>query len=295
MVESGLEQIATALARSLNAAVAPAPERVVHGGSIHACYRWPSAAGVLFVKVASAADAWLLEAEADGLRELARAAAVRVPHVRTSGTAAGRSYLALEWIEPQRPREAGAQLGARLAAQHRITAERHGWTRDTAIGRTLQVNTPTTDWVEFWRDRRLGFQLALAAQRGYGGRLQSRGAQLLERLPALLQHRPAASLLHGDLWGGNWGAGPHDEPVIYDPALYYGDREADLAMTHLFGGFPPEFHSAYREAWPLPPEAAARLPLYTLYHVLNHANLFGGHYAREAERLMDGLLAELGH
>ena len=148
--------------------------------------------------------------------------------------------------------------------------------------------------MEFYRRERLGFQLALAAQHGYRGQLQALGEQLLALLPAFFStYRPVASLLHGDLWGGNHAATADGEPVIFDPAVYYGDREADLAMTELFGGFGEGFYRAYRVAWPLDPGYPVRKHLYNLYHVLNHLNLFGGGYATQAERLMRGLLAEV--
>ena len=147
--------------------------------------------------------------------------------------------------------------------------------------------------MRFLRERRLGFQLDLAAANGYRGRLQARGEQLLERLGQFFSHyRPKPSLLHGDLWGGNHAADAKNQPVIFDPAVYYGDRESDLAMTELFGGFSAEFHAAYRDAYPLDPGYAVRKTLYNLYHVLNHLNLFGAGYKSQAETMVDRLLSE---
>ena len=176
---------------------------------------------------------------------------------------------------------------------HRTTRAEFGWVRDNTIGATPQPNTPDPDWVRFWARQRLGFQLALAARNGHGGALQRLGETLLGRLPDLLDHAPAPSLLHGDLWGGNLGYMRDGEPVIYDPAVYYGDREADLAMTELFGGFGGDFYAAYREAWPLDPGYASRRDLYNLYHVLNHLNLFGGGYLGQALNLLGRLLAQV--
>jgi fructosamine-3-kinase len=157
------------------------------------------------------------------------------------------------------------------------------------------VNTWCDDWLTFFREHRLRFQLELAERNGYGGRLQDAGSRLLPRLDALLgEHRPAPSLLHGDLWGGNAGADPGGAPVIFDPAVYYGDREADLAMTRLFGGFSREFYTAYEKEWPLPAGASARVDLYNLYHVLNHLNLFGTGYLGQAQAIIDRLLARVG-
>ena len=157
-----------------------------------------------------------------------------------------------------------------------------------------QPNRRDADWLRFWDERRLGHQLALAAAHGRGGRQQQRGERLLAALPALLAgHAPAASLLHGDLWSGNAGYLRDGTPVLFDPAVYYGDRETDLAMTELFGGFPPAFYHAYREAWPLPAGYELRRELYNLYHVLNHLNLFGGGYRAQAEDMIDALLSEV--
>src|SRR5438105_3997232 len=134
----------------------------------------------------------------------------------------------------------------------------------------------------------------LARKNGLGRDLVGKGERLAEALPRLLsQHAPAASLLHGDLWSGNSGFLADGTPVLFDPAVYCGDRETDIAMTELFGGFPQAFYSAYREAAPLDHAYAVRKTLYNLYHVLNHANLFGGGYAAQAETMIDRLLAEV--
>ena len=202
----------------------------------------------------------------------------------------------LEWIEPG-PGGAACErrLGEGLAALHTVTAPRYGFRHNNTIGRTPQANEWCADWIEFFRERRLRPQLVLGEQRGFPRRLCARAARLLEALPALLAgHRPRASLLHGDLWGGNWLASTAGEPVLFDPAVYYGDRETDLAMTRLFGGFGPAFYRAYESAAPLPAGAALRAELYNLYHVLNHANLFGGGYAASAQLLIDRLLSEVG-
>jgi protein-ribulosamine 3-kinase len=185
----------------------------------------------------------------------------------------------------------GAEVGRRLARLHRCGSPYFGWHRDNTIGSTPQRNDQTSDWVDFWRRHRLGFQLELAARNGYDRSLSSSGERLMAVLDALIGHRPAASLLHGDLWGGNIGATREGEPVIFDPAVYYGDRETDLAMTELFGGFGSDFYAAYGEEWPLPPEYATRKILYNLYHVLNHLNLFGGGYLARAKAMMDQLVA----
>ncbi len=269
--------------------------RGVGGGCINEAYRIEDTGRVYFVKLHGAEGLAMFEAERAGLEALERAGAVRVPRPLCCGATDRHSFLVMEWIDFGR-RGDPALLGRQLARQHRNTWERFGWVRDNTIGATPQINTPGSDWVAFWRAHRLGFQLGLAARKGYGGRLQAQGERLMEQCAALFgDHRPAPALLHGDLWGGNWAPDREGRPVIFDPAVYYGDRETDLAMTELFGGFAADFYDAYREAYPLDPGYGVRKTFYNLYHVLNHLNLFGGGYGAQAERMISQVLAELGH
>jgi protein-ribulosamine 3-kinase len=290
-------RMAAEIGAAIGATLRPEPADRVHGGSINECYRWDGDAGSIFVKLAPSANRAAFVSEAAGLEEIRRADAVRVPRVLSVGAGAANCWLALEWIRfGARSRGADSSLGEGLARLHRTTAQDFGWLRDNTIGSTPQLNGWLNDWVAFFRDRRLRYQLDLAASNGYGGRLQQRGAGLLDRLGDLFgSYRPLPSLLHGDLWGGNWGIEAHGQPVIFDPAVYYGDREADVAMTRLFGGFGAQFYSAYQAAWQLDPGSAARIELYNLYHVLNHLNLFGGGYLAQALSMIDSLLAQLGH
>ena len=290
---SAFAAVGAHLAASLHVDVDAQPESRVHGGSINESYRWESAPGPLFVKIASADQLAMFVAEAEGLDELANVDGVRVPRVLALGSADQCAFLALEWIDLAGSVSAASkQLGAQLARQHRATAAQFGWHRDNTIGSTPQINTRSASWPEFFRERRLRYQLDLAARNGYRGRLQEQGAELLGRLAEFFaDHEPRPSLLHGDLWGGNFGVDTSGTPVIFDPAVYYGDREADLAMTRLFGGFSASFYSAYEAAWPLSPGARERTPLYNLYHVLNHLNLFGDGYRAQAESMLAGLLA----
>jgi fructosamine-3-kinase len=262
---------------------------------VNECYRRESAAGPVFVKTAPARNMEMFAAEAAGLEELRRANAVRIPRVLGVGTTDGRAWLELEWIE-SRPssRATDAMLGEQLARQHRVTQSVFGWSRDNTIGRTPQLNAECPDWISFYRDLRLRYQLDLAARSSFDGRLQERGAALLERLPEFFRtYKPIPALLHGDLWGGNWLADERGQPVIFDPAVYYGDREADIAMTHLFGGYGADFYAAYEAAWPLDPGHEIRTDLYNLYHVLNHLNLFGAGYLGQATAMIERLLAQV--
>ena len=244
-----------------------------------------------FRKSGPASSADMFAAEAEGLVELAKPGVIRVPEVIACGVDGGQAFIEIERLDLQRPtREVEHRMGEQLAALHNVTADRYGWHRDNTIGLTPQHNDWSDDWVGFFREHRLGFQFRLAAQNGYTGRLQEQGAQLLKRLPFFFaDHDPAPSLLHGDLWGGNWGS-CDGEPVIFDPAVYYGDRESDLAMTRLFGGFGSAFYEAYEDAWPLEPGHRERCDLYQLYHVLNHLNLFGSAYLGRAQELIRNLL-----
>lgn len=291
--EDGFADIAGALAHALETWVAPRPAATVRGGCINDAFRWESGAGTLFVKLAHVDSLEMFEAEAAGLIALDAADAVRVPQVLAHGAAGEQSYLALEFMA-LRPLDAPAErlLGQQLAAQHRQVHTRFGWQRDNTIGRTPQPNAWADDWCSFFIRHRLAFQLGLAQRNGHGGRLQQRGDELLARVPDLLAgHAPPPSLLHGDLWAGNAAADAGGNPVIFDPAVYYGDRESDLAMMRLFGGFGPAFFEAYESAWPLPSGAHRRVDLYNLYHVLNHLNLFGAGYLGQAMSLIDSLLA----
>lgn len=249
------------------------------GGCINECHVVRGRGRAYFVKLNAPERKDMFAAEAVGLEAITRTRTVRVPRPVCHGANGEASWIVLEYLELTPPAgEAWRALGRNLARLHRVTADRHGWHRDNTIGATPQINTRDADWTVFWRERRLGYQLALARAAGHG-RLADRGSRLMEKLPALLRgHRPDPSLLHGDLWSGNAAMTAEGEPVIYDPAMYYGDRETDLAMTELFGGFPPAFYEAYRAEYPLAAGYETRKALYNLYHVLNHLNLFGGGY-----------------
>jgi protein-ribulosamine 3-kinase len=250
----------------------------------------------VFLKRLPLAERWRLAAEADGLARLAETGAIRVPRVLGEGADDSHAWLELERLDLCPPDAASdARMGEALARLHAATGTAFGLDRDNANGAAPQPNAPSADWVAFFRERRLGFQLGLAARNGHVGPIQERGLRLLEALPAFFAgHHPRPSLLHGDLWGGNRAMLADGTPVVFDPAVYYGDREADIAMTRLFGGFGPRFYSAYQAAWPVDAGAAARSDLYNLYHVLNHLNIFGGGYRAQAEALIARLLSVAG-
>ncbi len=266
----------------------------VGGGSINKSFRIDDGNGTCyFLKLNEARHLPMFIAEAAGLDAIAATDTLRVPRPIAHGVADNQSYLVMEYLQLGSHGDA-RQLGTQLAALHRCTAQRFGFHQDNFIGTTAQPNKWSDDWISFWRKQRLGFQLRLAAEKGYGRQLQDMGEELLDALPVFFKnHTPHPSLLHGDLWGGNHAFLADGTPAIFDPAAYYGDRECDLAMTELFGGCPESFYAAYREAWPLQAGYDIRRDLYNLYHILNHANLFGGGYARQAERMMRSLLAAI--
>ncbi len=295
----------------------------ISGGCINQAWRIEGRGGArYFVKLNDANKLAMFEAEHVGLNAIAATRTVRVPQPIAHGTAGEHAFLVLEYLDLQSSGDAH-RLGEQLAALHRCTSDsepeapittaevpgghsrpgcsatpchgrsapQFGFPQDNTIGEPPQRNTWSSDWISFWREHRLGFQLDLAARNGHGGRLQELGHRLMERLPEFFDgYQPQPSLLHGDLWGGNHAYAERGMPVLFDPAPYYGDREADLAMTELFGGFDQNFYAAYRAAWPLHEGYATRKILYNLYHILNHANMFGGGYARQAEGMMQRLL-----
>ena len=265
----------------------------IGGGCINAALKLGGDDHSYFIKTNHARYAYMFEAEAEALREMAAAGTVRVPAPVCYGEFGSQSYVVMEYLELGGSADMGA-FGRQFAAMHRVTADQFGWRIDNTIGSTPQPNTPTDDWIDFWREQRLGFQLRTAAANGYGGKLQRLGERLLADMPLLFSnHDPEPSMLHGDLWGGNYGALHNGTPVIFDPAFYYGDREADLAMTSLFGGFGGRFYAAYNEAWPLDAGYELRQVFYNIYHIINHLNLFGGGYHGQAVSMIERVLSEL--
>ena len=270
--------------------------RDVGGGCINDAATLEGGGRRFFVKRNRSDLVDMFAAEAAGLQEILASESIRVPRPLCHGRDGELSWLVLEYVDFASPAAGtSARLGEQLAAMHRHTREKYGWTRDNTIGSTPQENDREADWVNFFREHRLRYQLDLAADRGAPVTLVDRGERLLHRLAEFFTaYQPAASLLHGDLWGGNWGCDSRGLPVLFDPAVYYGDREADLAMTELFGGFDDLFYQSYRQTWAIDPGYSTRKVLYNLYHVLNHFNLFGGGYARQAQGMIDTLIAELG-
>ena len=265
--------------------------RSVSGGCINQGYAVTDGDCSYFVKLNSASEVVMFEAEALGLKQMLTTATIRVPKPICWGIAASSAYIVLEWLElGSGGNSSWQEMGRQLAAMHTHTSSQgFGWEMNNTIGSTPQINTWTTDWAEFYAKHRLGYQFQLAKRRSGHFPQQER---LLAAIPQLLvNHQPQPSLVHGDLWGGNAAFTTSGEPAIFDPATYYGDREVDVAMTELFGSFPAAFYRGYNEVFPLDSGYEQRKILYNLYHIINHFNIFGGSYESQANRMISQILA----
>jgi fructosamine-3-kinase len=263
----------------------------INGGCINQAYLLSDGQQQYFVKLNRPEMAGMFAAEAAGLSEIATTQTITVPTVICAGVTDQHAYLALSYLDlAGHSAQAWEKLGAELAALHRFDpGKRFGWYRNNTIGSTPQINDWQDNWVEFFANQRLGYQFQLATTRG--GRFASQ-QRLLAKLPEILAHQPKPSIVHGDLWGGNAGFTGSGVPVIFDPAIYWGDREVDLAMTELFGGFPGAFYAGYESVYPLTAGYERRKVVYNLYHLLNHYNLFGGSYEGQANRAIEGILSD---
>ncbi len=287
------EALWDAICRSLPGSFYPRSIRPCGGGCIHDARVLDDGTRRYFVKVDSSGEPGMLRAEAEGLEELRARSAFRVPEVVGLGEASGRSWLALEHIDlrPGGGAEGSRLMGEALARMHRAGSPTFGWKRDSFLGSSPQPNPRTDDWVGFLREHRLAFQFGRAAR---SGRKFPGSGRLLENLGWWFRdYAPVPSLLHGDLWHGNAGFTPRGEPCVFDPAVHYGDREAEFGIIGMFGGFDRAFHQAYQRVWPPDPGFGKRKGLYLLYHQLNHFNIFGGGYASSAQSTLDSLLRAL--
>ena len=248
-----------------------------------------------FLKTASLKDLPILIAEKKSLNVLNVAGAIKVPEVFFIGETSTCSFLISEYLELKKENSfSGEILGKQLALLHQNSNEFFGFSEDNWIGLSPQKNHWHENWISFFKKYRLQPQLRWAFERGYRSRLEEKAERLMEALPLFFdEYKPQPSLLHGDLWSGNWGTINNSTPVVFDPAIYYGDREADLAMTKLFGGFPQVFYDAYNYQWALDYGFKVRQNLYNLYHLLNHLTLFGEAYLSQTIDVFEQLLSEI--
>ena len=241
---------------------------------------------ILFAKWGSHFPKGTFSAEAHGLKLLEKAHGLQIPHVHFYSD----DFIVMDWFgggKSNQPHVAKA-LGEGLAKQHHYLGQTYGLEIDNFCGLTPQKNTPNADWVAFFGTMRLGFQMELAEKQGRMPTHRRRKLEkLIAKLPDLLPANPSISLLHGDLWGGNWLTTDDGQPALIDPAAYYGHRESDLAFTEVFGGFPSGFYDAYQASWAL--ESGyhhERKHIYNLYHLLNHLNLFGESYGHGVDSIL---------
>lgn len=286
--------IAGGLKARLAEVLGKTPTRVqyIGGGSINQAARVEAAGISYFVKWKHSAPPQFFEREARGLSLLQQSGVIRVPAVIAHSDSAPQhpAYLVLEWIEESpraEPLAFAVAFGRALADLHRCDAPHIGLDHDNFIGELPQSNKQKHDWVSFYRDQRLLPQIEMAkARRRLNPTREGLLRKVVERLDTLLEGcADTPSLLHGDLWSGNFMVGAGNQPVILDPAVYYGDREVEIAMTDLFGGFPPRFLAAYQEAFPLFPGHERRKALYQLYPLLVHLNLFGEGYGARVDEV----------
>lgn len=284
------KEIAQAIAQATDQEFAIADTTSVSGGCINQGYRVSSNDKSYFVKLNDAAKAEMFFAEALGLKQMYSTKTITVPQPVCWGKADSSSYIVLQWLDLASGSKADwTKMGQKLAAMHRQgIGKGFGFEMNNTIGSTPQINNWMDNWADFFAKQRIGYQLKLAQRNGGSFPDQSR---VIEAVKVRLADRlPEPSILHGDLWSGNAAITGDGSPVIFDPATYYGDRETDIAMTELFGGFSSTFYQGYNEAWPLDSGYHQRKNIYNLYHVLNHFNLFGGGYRNQAKRIIQEII-----
>ena len=268
----------------------------VTGGDSHQAYQLHTADKNFFLKLSPAQNLPMLQTEMHNLNAILQSQTITCPQPYATGTYQQHAWLLMEFI-PLTSQGDDFERGKSLAFMHHQInrqAKPFGWFEDNYIGLSLQHNQWHLDWISFYGQQRLKPQLELALLRGASQSLYQSGMTVIEQLPHWFQdYQPKASLLHGDLWGGNSAFDNSGEPIVFDPACYYGDRETDIAMSELFGGYTAEFYAGYNDLFPLDQGYSQRKPLYNLYHILNHFNLFGGHYEQQAQKIIDHLIKQI--
>ncbi|MGV2829770.1 fructosamine kinase family protein [Myxosarcina sp. GI1(2024)] len=264
--------------------------RSVGGGCINQSYRISGNGSSYFVKINRATQLEMFIAEAVGLQQMYDTQTITVPKPICWGTVNDSCFLVLQWLDLGSGNgKAWELMGSQLAAMHQKgTSDRFGWERNNTIGSTPQINTWSDNWADFFAEHRIGYQLKLAKRKG--GSFPDTNEVVAAVREKLADRKPEASLVHGDLWSGNAAITSDGKPVILDPATYYGDREVDLGMTEVFGGFPAAFYRGYNQTWQLDSGYQQRKTIYNLYHILNHFNIFGGGYGSQAQRMIRQIL-----
>lgn len=261
--------------------------RRVAGGSINESYYVETGEQQYFLKYHQDAPNRFFELETKGLELIRETESIAVPEVFSYSDEKGQAFLVMEWVEGAPAADTDWKLGDRIASMHQTMGDKHGFPDDTFIGALPQRNGLFPSWLEYYRDRRLAAQLQLGIDRGtMTGKRRNRMEKLLESLDRWVPDDVAPSYLHGDLWGGNWLAGPGGEPYVIDPSFLYGDRHFELAFTEVFGGYSNDFYQAYEERFPLSPDYKDVKALYQLYYLLVHLNMFGEVYGRSVDAIL---------
>ena len=284
------QEISQAIAKATQKSFKVEDTRSVSGGCINQGYQIKGDNQQYFVKLNQASKVEMFQAEALGLKQMIATKTLVVPQPICWGVADSSSYIVLEWLDLGRGDSSSWQeMGKQLALMHKQgTNPQFGWNLNNTIGSTPQINDWKDNWADFFAEQRIGYQLNLAKRQDSGF---SNVDQVVRAIRVQLADRqPVASLVHGDLWSGNADVTADGQPTIFDPASYYGDREVDIAMTELFGGFPASFYQGYNQQWQLEPNYKSRKNIYNLYHILNHFNLFGGGYGHQAQRMIQEIL-----
>lgn len=279
-----ISELSHALTKYVGATVEISSTQSVGGGSINQAYKLLTNHGYFFVKVNSSTRyPGMFEAEEKGLRILRNSNTLYIPKVILSGNRGENAYLILEFVEGHAQMDRFWQeFGSLLAKLHRKQANTFGLDHDNYIGSLLQSNRINENWTDFFIKERLQPQIQMAR---LDSTIISQFENLFRQLDSIFPEEPP-SLLHGDLWSGNYMIGPKGEPCIMDPAVYYGHREMDIAMSRLFGGFPSEFYAAYNEVWPMEGGWEDRLDICNLYPLMVHVNLFGGSYLSQVQSIL---------
>ncbi|WLR48862.1 fructosamine kinase family protein [Halobacillus litoralis] len=260
----------------------------ISGGDINQSFYVETDRRPYFIKFNENVASHFFQAEAEGLRLIKETGAIRVPDVYHYDCPDGdeKASLVMEWIE-KGSLNASHSLGKSLAHMHHHTSEKYGYGKPTFVGELDQTNEWCTAWTEYYRRYRLGGQLEIGMAEGtISGLREERLKRLMDRIEEFIPRKPKASLLHGDLWGGNWMSTRDGEPVLIDPSVLYGDHAFELALTELFGGFPSNFFDQYNTYFQLPDDYQDTKPIYQLFYLLAHLNMFGEMYGSQVDRIL---------
>lgn len=260
----------------------------VQGGSINESFYIKTRNARYFLKYHHIAPEKFFEVEAEGLRNIRQTDTIAVPDVLAFSDEKNNSFLLLDWIQGEKKNNTEVMLGENIAKLHMATGPAHGFYNDTFIGTLAQANELIPNWLNYYRDYRLIPQLNAGIKNNrINARRRKQMEKLLDHLNKWIPEKVAPSYLHGDLWGGNWITGPNGEPYVIDPSFLYGDRHFDIAFTELFGGFSNQFYQAYNEQFPLSDYYTDIKPLYQLYYLLVHVNIFGESYGAHVDTVLN--------